>query len=364
MSINSQSQINHQQNKPETTPRGAGLAVFFGLIYTLLNTVIIASSNESPFSGIFISELISTLILIIYMIPVWFLMVQKLYDRKALHLFLLHIGLGALVSYAWYSSFVWVFGLLFDIEHLGDAFFDNKYWILLSTFLVYTVTFSAIHIMYAIRRKRQDEDRITRWKEHSRQLELANLKAQLNPHFLFNTLNSINAYVTKDPNETRRMIAQLADMLRYSLDSFEKDTVRLNEELDFTETYLSLEKKRLGDRLTFNIKIDSDLDDILVPPMIIQPLVENAVKHGINPTNKAGTIKVIIEKHDSESVMISISDTGMGVNPDKALSSNGIGLRNTNEVLTNKYGPESQLQFGKNSDGGARIYFYIPIADP
>jgi sensor histidine kinase YesM len=362
MTITSGNHNEYQQSRPEVTLAGIGIAVLFGFIYTLLNTVIIASSNEAPFSGIFISELVSALILMAYMVPAWFLMVRKFYDMKALYLFLLHIGLGALVSYAWYYSFVWAFGLLFNIEQLGEAFFENKDWILLSTFLIYAVAFSVIHIMYAMRRKRQDERRITRWKEHSRQLELANLKAQLNPHFLFNTLNSINAYVTKDPNETRRMIAQLADMLRYSLDSFEKDTVHLNEELDFTENYLSLEKKRLGDRLTFNIHKEPSLDDIPVPPMIIQPLVENAIKHGINPTNKAGMVEVTIEQ-DNGRAMISISDTGRGVDPENALSSDGIGLRNTNEVLTNKYGPESQLQFGKNSEGGALIYFYIPITD-
>ena len=370
MNIEAKEKRDHLQSRPEVTLTGIGLTVLFGLIYTILNTTIIASTNEAPFSGIFVGELVATLILIAYMVPVWFLMVQKFYDMKAPYLFLLHVGIGALVSYAWYYSFVWAFDLLFKIEFLGDSFFENRYWIMLSTFLIYAVAFSAIHIMYAIRRKRQDERRIARWKEHSRQLELANLKAQLNPHFLFNTLNSINAYVTKDPDETRRMIAQLAEMLRYSLDSFEKDTVRLDEELDFTETYLSLEKKRLGERFTYTVNIDVDkdsgLDHISVPPMIIQPLAENAVKHGINPTNKAGQINIEVKQEqekENEKVKVSISDTGRGLNSEKALLSNGIGLRNTNEVLTNKFGPESQLQFGKNPEGGACIYFYIPITN-
>jgi len=330
------------------------------LIYTILNTTIIASSNEAPFSGVFLGELVATLILIVYMIPVWFLMVQKFYDMKARYLFWLHIGLGALVSYAWYYSFVWVFDMLFRIEWLGEAFFENKYWIMLSTFLIYAVAFSAIHIMNAVRRKQQDERRIARWKEHSRQLELANLKAQLNPHFLFNTLNSINAYVTKDPEETRRMITQLADMLRYSLDSFEKETVSLGDELSFTETYLALESKRLGPRLSYQLHIEPALKDLPIPPMIIQPLVENAVKHGINPTNKAGKIDIGVEQEDGM-MKVYVSDTGKGMDSDKWMSSGGIGLRNTNEVLINKYGEQSELHVSESDIGGACIYFYLPL---
>ena len=356
-------QKDHMNSRPNVTLTGIGLTVLFGLIYTILNTTIIASSNESPFLSIFVSELVATLLLIIYMIPVWFLMVQKFYDMKARYLFLLHVGIGVLVSYTWYYSFVWAFDLLFKIEFLGEAFFENRYWIMLSTFLIYAVAFSAIHIMYAVRRKRQDERRIARWKEHSRQLELANLKAQLNPHFLFNTLNSINAYVTKDPEETRRMIAQLADMLRYSLDSFEKETVRLGEELSFTKTYLALEKKRLGQKLSYQFNIKPGLDDLPIPPMIIQPLVENAVKHGINPSNKAGNIDIGVEQEDGM-LNVSISDTGMGINPDEALSSNGIGIRNTNEVLINKYGNESKLRIRENREGGASVYFSIPLNQP
>jgi len=348
------------QAKPKVTWKGIGLTALFGLLYTLLNTTIITGTNEVSFINIFIGELLSTFILIAYMVAVWWLLVREFHNMKGGYLLLLHLGLGALVSYAWFHSFVWVFGLIFNIEWLGEAFFENRYWIMLSTFLIYAVAFSFIHIMYAIRRKREDEQRIARWKEHSRQLELANLKAQLNPHFLFNTLNSINAYVTKDPDETRRMIAQLADMLRYSLDSFEKESVRLEEELDFTETYLALEKKRLGERLMYRFHKDSEIEDLSVPPMIIQPLVENAVRHGINPTNKKGNIEVVI-KQENEKAKVSISDTGRGLNPDEALSSNGIGLRNTNEVLTNKYGTKSQLQFSENTEGGACVYFYIPL---
>ncbi len=151
MDTDTKDQKDHMNSRPDVTLTGIGLTVVFGLIYTILNTSIIASSNEASFSGIFVGELVATLILIVYMIPVWFLMVQKFYDMKARYLFLLHIGIGILVSYAWYYTFIWAFDLLFTIEWLGEAFFENRYWIMLSTFLIYAVAFSAIHIMYAVR---------------------------------------------------------------------------------------------------------------------------------------------------------------------------------------------------------------------
>ncbi len=116
----------------------------------------------------------------------------------------------------------------------------------------------------------------------------------------------------------------------------------------------------MGDRLTYNIYKNSGLVDLSIPPMIIQPLVENAVKHGINPTNKAGTIDVRVDQEEGM-VKISISDTGRGINPDEALSSNGIGIRNTNQVLINKYGNDSKLRIRENREGGASVYFYIPM---
>jgi two-component system LytT family sensor kinase len=166
--------------------------------------------------------------------------------------------------------------------------------------------------------------------------ELAALRAQLNPHFLFNTLNSLLALVGQNPVHAKEALTQLADMLRYTLNDYRfntDDDVSLREELLFTDNYLALEKLRLGDRLHIERLIDPGTLACRLPALTIQPLVENAIRHGIAPRSKGGTLK-LSAKRLHHALVVSVSDDGMGAEPERALASGGMGIKTVQQRLT------------------------------
>lgn len=350
-----------QTNKPQITAKGIALALLAWLMYTLLSTALLASSEQVPILGAAYGMGSSNALMGVLMIPSWYLIVRGLYHKSGWVKAGAHIAASIAFTIIWYFSYLALFDWIFGRELLGEQFIDNRGWIMFSTFMIYLIAFAIIHTIESSKQLRIKKQQAAELKEASRQQEIATLKAQLNPHFLFNTLNSINATVTKDPEQTREMIAKLSEMLRYSLDSFEKEEVSLSNELSFVKTYLSLEKRRLGERLNVEFAIDNDIKDIPIPPMIVQPLVENAVKHGIAPKEKGGTIILQI-RQQNQRLHFHIEDTGQGM-PDLNIhkKQDGIGLKNTNEMLTKRYGKESELEITENEPQGTIVTFSIPI---
>lgn len=186
--------------------------------------------------------------------------------------------------------------------------------------------------------------------------ELAAIKAQLNPHFLYNVFNTINASVPPENEETRNMIAQLSDLFRYQLKATQEELVPLKDELAFVKKYLSLEKARFEDRLEIEISVSNDLDNEMVPPMLLQPLIENSVKHGISNSLQGGKVSLTIFKENGK-LKFEIADTGKGVKDKKALLGKGIGLSNTQLRLQKMY--KTQLEILDNTPQGLKIRFAI-----
>ncbi len=159
------------------------------------------------------------------------------------------------------------------------------------------------------------------------------------------------------------MLAQLADILRYSLDSDRKPMVPLSEELHFVETYLEIEKARFGRRLQVKMDIDESARPLLVPPMILQPLVENAVKHGLAPKEEGGEITLQI-KHVNGNLAIEVNDNGVGVgatgDQKQDWLQSGTGLHNTDQRLRKMFGESSGLQV-RNGATGFQVKFQIPV---
>jgi signal transduction histidine kinase len=237
--------------------------------------------------------------------------------------------------------------------------------------LLYLVTFSlvfpAVHSVQYVRmfhrELRETELQEERLKALAAEAELKALKAQINPHFLFNTLNTVASLIRTDPARAEKTVEKLAEVFRYALFAMEKDVVPLRDELSFVEEYLALERERFGDRLVIESNVAPDTLQIPVPPLILQPLVENALRHGQSPQGK---VQLNMETYlNEQSLVVSISDRGPGLPTHTAWQEgSGIGLRNVLERLERKYGQGFGLELADNEPSGAKITITIPKEQP
>jgi two-component system, LytTR family, sensor kinase len=189
------------------------------------------------------------------------------------------------------------------------------------------------------------------------------LKAQLNPHFLFNTLHSISALLHRDADAADRMLARLGEFLRLTLENGASVEVPLSEELRFTQCYLGIQEVRFSDRLTTQVAVAPDVQQALVPHLLLQPLVENAVRHGIQRLVGAGQI-VIRAARVNGSVRLEVVDNGPG--PAPRGETPGLGLANTAARLQALYGPGHRFEAGGDAGGGFRVTIEVPyrVAGP
>jgi two-component system, LytTR family, sensor kinase len=207
---------------------------------------------------------------------------------------------------------------------------------------------------------RERELRATHLEARLAQSRLQVLKMQLHPHFLFNTLNTISELVYKDPEAAERMITDLGELLRLSLESVGVQEVPLYQELDFLKKYLEIEQTRFHDRLRVVMEIDPQALDAAVPNMILQPLVENAVRHGIAPRASGGRV-VIGAARENGSLHLRVSDDGCGPpGGDPRSLKEGVGLSNTRARLKHLYGVTHQFHLQSGNEGGMSVDFTIP----
>lgn len=192
--------------------------------------------------------------------------------------------------------------------------------------------------------------------------QMQTLQMQLRPHFLFNTLNTLSELLHRDQRAADRMIARLGDLLRLTLESGTSQEVSLRQELDFLRKYLEIEQTRFHDRLTVDFKIDPISLDARLPNMILQPIVENAIKHGIATKPGAGRIEISAGREDGM-LRVRVSDDGAGLPPDwkTAGIKEGIGLSNTRQRLEQLYDGKHKLEFSDARNGGAEVSLAVPF---
>ncbi len=193
------------------------------------------------------------------------------------------------------------------------------------------------------------------------QSRLQVLKMQLHPHFLFNTLNAISELMHRDPDAADKMLTDLSDLLRMSFENLEVQEVSLKQELEFLNKYIEIEQMRFHDRLQVDMNIAPETLDARVPNMLLQPLVENAIKHGISPRAEGGEIEIGAFRSNSH-LEIFVSDNGLGmpIGDPKSLKE-GVGLSNTRRRLKHLYGDSHKFEIGKSGQSGVRIDLEIPF---
>ena len=234
--------------------------------------------------------------------------------------------------------------LLLKTWHLNLLY----YWVIVGVSLAFD---------YA-RKFRERELRAAELEKRLTEARLQALQMQLNPHFLFNTLHAISSLMHRDVEAAERMLVQLSDLLRRALESTDTQEVPLREELDFLSRYAEIEQARFGERLKIEMNIAPDALDALVPNLVLQPLLENAIRHGIEPHARAGRVQVIA-KRDGESLHLEVRDNGGGIVNGKVAE--GVGLSNTRARLKQLYFERHDFELGNIGNGGVSVRIRLPF---
>ena len=202
---------------------------------------------------------------------------------------------------------------------------------------------------------------VQRLERNFSEARLNALRMQLDPHFLFNALNTISSQVEREPKLARTMIEHLGDLLRLSLAPQSRKEVRLMDELAFLGHYLAIQKIRFGDKLTLNISVPDDMNHAMVPSMFLQPLVENAIRHGLSPRASGGTIILSAERHGQQ-LHIQVIDDGVGLPANWTDGSRqGVGLSVTRERIASYADGSSRFAIYRRTEGGTEVDILLPL---
>jgi two-component system, LytTR family, sensor kinase len=285
--------------------------------------------------------------------------------------FLIHAGFSLLFSFVVLSAaapIYWYFGYpnltrnptLFAVFR-NSAF--SVYYLHLGL-TIYWATLIVAHASHYYRDLREGETRAEQLATQLAQAQLQALKMQIHPHFLFNTLNSIAALLHKDVETADRMIARLGDFLRLTLKRSDAQTIDFEQELEFLKCYLDIELTRFPDRLTVELEIEPQALEVMVPNLILQPIVENAIRHGIARQTIPGRITVrAFKKKDRLIMQVEDNGPGLKTNHKPNGAPGGIGLSNTRARLEQAYGADGVMEIANSPARGVIVTLDIPAID-
>ncbi len=193
--------------------------------------------------------------------------------------------------------------------------------------------------------------------------KLKTLQAQIEPHFLFNTLSTAMGLIRTDPAAAEETLQQLTTLLRNSLGRTRESDTTLGQELELVRAYLRIQQIRMGSRLQFEVSCPTALSGLSLSPLLVQPLVENSLTHGLEPAERGGTITVAVDQipASNDLLRITVADTGLGLNENPATAGNGAGLANVRERLRSMYGTSARLQLSPNTPEGVIATLQIPL---
>ena len=288
---------------------------------------------------------------------------QRLWDKPPANRLLGTLGVVVLGAALWaaikFGGSLWLYGKESDEHPIVLAIYWFSY-----SFLIY-MTWTALY--YGIKYYQtslQQQEKALKAESIAHQSQLKMLRYQLNPHFLFNTLNAISTLILEQDGKTaNKMVTRLSQFLRHSLDNDPMQKVTLAKEVEALLLYLDIEKVRFADRLQVNVDLEGDAPRGLVPSLLLQPLVENAIKYGISQREQGGEINIRARVFAGE-LLIEVSDNGPGVPPAELAGlgqGGGVGIRNTCERLRALYGNEQKTRFANLPQGGLAVNLRLPF---
>lgn len=277
---------------------------------------------------------------------------------------LIHLGAGAILSFLLLALYVLItslVGLDAGRHTILQAFRSQLVTSFHSEVLTYWMVIGLCHGIDYYRKYRERELRAAQLETKLARSQLDALKMQLHPHFLFNTLNTISVLMQEDVTVANRLLLRLSDLLRLALNNTDAHEVPLRQELEFLSSYLEIEQTRFQDRLTIRLDIDAEAFEAQVPNLILQPLVENAIRYAVAPRATKSTIEIRAIRLNGQ-IELQVRDDGPGINEtQKTTGAPGIGLRNTRSRLEKLYGPAHSFELLTAKGGGLQVRITIPF---
>ncbi len=327
-------------------------------VYAVLNLIVLATVDSLTWE-----KVISTVLLCA--IGLWF---THLYRRQIKRKSWVGLPLKKLIPRILVASLITgtiLFSLLYISSLIFEIYDPSKFNP--SSLLIGTVNLSSVIIFWSLiyfafhffenYKKAEIESLI--WENAVKEFELRTLRSQLNPHFMFNALNSIRALIKEDPQKAQTAVTKLSNILRYALKIERAETVPLEEEMQAIEDYLALEKIRFEERLKYEVKVDPKSGRIEIPPMMIQTLVENGIKHGITKRTEGGKISIETTLANSK-LFIKIKNTGQ-IDSEALKLSSGFGINNTKHRLSLIYGEKAQFHISNYNEKEVLTELLIPV---
>lgn len=279
---------------------------------------------------------------------IWYFVRYNPFDkRKYENVIINHFVAAIIVVLVWLALIYYsLYKIPFEQDY--DSFFrETFWWRVFNGIMLYLVTMMVYYTIFYFQDQQERMEREASLNTSIKDAELNALKAQINPHFLFNSLNSVNALITLEPERARSMVLNLSDYLRYSIKSDIKEKTPFKKELENLHRYIEIEKMRFDDRLVYDEQIDSTCAHIPVPNMILQPIIENAVKHG---TTASGRPEAINLKASCENGSLKVQIENTYDKDGASKRGTGIGMKNTQERMRLTYNRNDLFQFNKSND--------------
>jgi len=296
-----------------------------------------------------------------FIAPFIFMMVKKYNKNKFLDYFILYfIAPLILVSIHQIVSAVVINLILdyLDIETLIYRRILRNQWLWVDI-VIYFIIETGIYVVENIEENKKEEIKLSQLNNSITETQINILRSQIHPHFLFNTFNTLSTLILKeDRHTTLRLINSIKELLSRSIKENSNSLIPINEELEFVKNYLEIEKLRFGEKLSFEINSYVNIENLLIPNFILQPLVENSVRHGIAKNTESGIIRINIAEENNH-LLISVEDNGKGIDDNKI--EKGLGLKIIRKQLEYFYEDKYDFELMKSNLGGLKVFMRIPL---